>query len=106
MTLGAGPVRTFFRIIVPLSRHALIAGAVMTWARALGEFGATIVFAGAFPGRTETMPVAIYNNSAAATPEALTVSIALAVILVAVSFFVIVVTKRITRQSIAAELSQ
>jgi molybdate transport system permease protein len=106
MTLGAGPIRTFFRITVPLSRHALVAGAVMTWARALGEFGATIVFAGAFPGRTETMPVAIYSNSAAATPQGLTTSIALAVVLVAVSFMVIIAAKRIAHRGVSPEIPQ
>jgi len=101
-TLGAGPLRTFLKVTVPLARHALLAGAVMTWARALGEFGATIVFAGAFPGRTETMPVAIYSNSSSATPEGLRSSIALAVVLVAVSFLVIVIAKRLVRHSLSA----
>jgi len=94
-TLGASTVRTFFKVTVPLASHALIAGAVMTWARALGEFGATLMFAGAFPGRTETMPVAIYSSSAAATPEGLTTSIALAVVLVVVSFGVIILARRL-----------
>lgn len=99
-TLGAGPMRTFFRVTVPLASHALIAGAVMTWARALGEFGATLMFAGAFPGRTETMPVAIYSNSAAATPEGLRTSIALAVVLVVVSYVVIIVARRLAGRSV------
>lgn len=99
-TLGAGPLRTFFRVTVPLASHALVAGAVMTWARALGEFGATLMFAGAFPGRTETMPVAIYSNFANATSEGLRTSIALAVVLVAVSFLVIILARRIAGRSI------
>jgi molybdate transport system permease protein len=101
-TLGASRLRTFLRVTAPLARHALVAGAVMTWARALGEFGATIVFAGAFPGRTETMPVAIYSSSSAATPEGLRTSIALAVVLVAVSFLVIALAKRLMRHSLSA----
>jgi len=99
-TLGAGPLRTFFRITVPMASHALIAGAVMTWARALGEFGATLMFAGAFPGRTETMPVAIYTSSAASLTEGMRTSIALAVVLVVVSFAVIIIARRITGRSV------
>jgi len=100
-TLGAGQLRTFLKVTVPLASHALIAGAVMTWARALGEFGATLMFAGAFPGRTETMPVAIYSSSAAATPEGLTTSIALAVVLVVVSFAVIVLARRLAGRAVS-----
>src|SRR5262245_60865931 len=59
-TLGAGESFTFFRVILPLSRPALIAGAAMSAARALGEFGATITFAGNLPGTTQTMPLAVY----------------------------------------------
>ncbi len=88
-TLGAGPIRTFLRITVPLASHSVLAGAVMTWARALGEFGATLVFAGAFPGRTETMPIAIYTSSTTNLPAA----IALAATLVVVSFAVLILAK-------------
>jgi len=100
-TLGAGPLRTFLKVTVPLARNSLIAGAVMTWARALGEFGATLIFAGAFPGRTETMPVAIYSSASAATPQGLRTSIALAVVLVAVSFAVILVAKRLAARTVS-----
>ncbi len=59
-TDGANGWVVFTRITFPLVAPALASGAVMTWARALGEFGATIIFAGNFPGRTETIPLAIY----------------------------------------------
>ncbi len=59
-TLGATPMTVFRRVTVPLIAPSLGAGAVLCWARALGEFGATITFAGSFPGRTETMPIAVY----------------------------------------------
>jgi molybdate transport system permease protein len=59
-TLGAGPVRTFFRVTLPLVAPGLAAGAALAWARALGEFGATITFAGNLPGRTQTLPLAVY----------------------------------------------
>jgi molybdate transport system permease protein len=59
-TLGAGPVRTFFRVVLPLARGGLIAGLALSFARGLGEFGATIMFAGSLQGVTETLPLAIY----------------------------------------------
>lgn len=59
-TLGAGEWRTFSRILLPLARPAVVAGVVLTFARALGEFGATLMLAGNIPGRTQTMPVAIF----------------------------------------------
>jgi molybdate transport system permease protein len=60
-TLGASPARVFFRVALPLARDGLIAGSAMAWARALGEFGATLMFAGNLPGRTQTLPLAIYT---------------------------------------------
>ena len=59
-TLGARPVTVFRRITLPLIGPGIAAGAVLAWARALGEFGATITFAGNFPGTTRTMPLAVY----------------------------------------------
>jgi molybdate transport system permease protein len=59
-TLGAGPVRTFFRVVLPLARAGLIAGVALSFARGLGEFGATIMFAGSLQGVTQTLPLAIY----------------------------------------------
>jgi molybdate transport system permease protein len=60
-TLGAPPLRVFFSITLPLAFPALLAGAVLGFARALGEFGATIMIAGSIPGATRTLPVAIYT---------------------------------------------
>jgi molybdate transport system permease protein len=60
-TLGAGPLRVFFTVTLPLARPAVIAGAVLGFARALGEFGATIMIAGSIPGSTRTLAVAIYS---------------------------------------------
>src|SRR5207302_6435421 len=59
-TLGATRWTTFRRVTLPLIAPGVGAGAVLCWARALGEFGATITFAGNFPGRTQTMPLAVY----------------------------------------------
>ena len=59
-TLGAGPARTFFRVVLPLARGGLAAGEALAFARGLGEFGATIMFAGSLQGVTQTLPLAIY----------------------------------------------
>jgi molybdate transport system permease protein len=63
-TLGAGPARTFFRVILPLARGGLIAGLALSFARGLGEFGATIMFAGSLQRVTQTLPLAIYAEFA------------------------------------------
>ena len=63
-TLGAGPARTFFRVILPLARGGLIAGLALSFARGLGEFGATIMFAGSLQKVTQTLPLAIYAEFA------------------------------------------
>lgn len=60
-SLGASPPRLFFRVALPLAKPALIGGAAMSWARALGEFGATLMFAGNMTGKTQTLPLAIYT---------------------------------------------
>ena len=60
-TLGASPARVFFTISLPLARRAVLAGALLAFSRALGEFGATIVVAGSIPGETRTMAVALYS---------------------------------------------
>jgi molybdate transport system permease protein len=93
-TLGVSSFGTFQRVTVPLAMPALLGGAVMTWARALGEFGATIMFAGNFAGRTQTMPLAIY----AALESDLNVSLTLATILVVASFAVLFVFRSLVRR--------
>jgi molybdate transport system permease protein len=59
-TLGASPWRTFRTVVVPMVAPGIASGSALVWARALGEFGATITFAGHFPGRTQTAPLAVY----------------------------------------------
>ncbi len=90
---GASSWQVFQMITMPLASASLLAGAVMTWARALGEFGATIIFAGNFPGRTQTMPLAIYLGFEMELSRALTLS----VILLVVSFLVLLVVKVLLR---------
>ncbi|MEH1122922.1 ABC transporter permease [Micromonospora sp. CPCC 206061] len=80
-TLGAGRWTTFTHVTLPLVAPGVAAGAVLCWARALGEFGATITFAGNFPGRTQTMPLAVYL----ALETDLQSAIVLSLILLAVS---------------------
>jgi len=86
---GANRWQLFRYVILPLSREALISGAVMSWSRALGEFGATIIFAGNYPGRTQTMSTAIYLGFEVDLNIALTLS----VILVAISFTSLLLVK-------------
>ena len=93
-TLGASRVYTFFHVILPIAVNGLISGAIMAFARSLGEFGATIMFAGNFQGRTQTMPLAIYT----AMQGDMDVAICLALVLVAISFLVIVLVKTLTRR--------
>src|SRR5689334_3407844 len=85
-TLGAKRMTVFRRVTVPLIAPSLGAGAVLCWARALGEFGATITFAGSFPGQTETMPIAVYY-ALENDPDA---AIALSLVLLLVSVVVLV----------------
>jgi molybdate transport system permease protein len=77
---GASRWQIFRHLIIPLSRFALLSGIMMSWARALGEFGATILFAGNFPGRTQTMPTAIYLGFERDLESAVTLSVILVVI--------------------------
>jgi molybdate transport system permease protein len=95
---GAGPGQVFARITVPLCWPVLLGGLVMSWARALGEFGATIIFAGNFPGRTQTMPLAIYIGFELDLGLALT----LAIILLCVSSLVLFLVKWALRQRVTA----
>lgn len=86
-TLGVGPTRTLWRVTLPLVLPSLIAGLVLAFARALGEFGATITFAGNAPGVTQTAPLAIYVQAIDDPQAAIPLS---SLILVAVSLVVVV----------------
>jgi molybdate transport system permease protein len=86
VTLGASSWTVFRRVTIPLVGPSLVAGAVLCWARALGEFGATITFAGNFPGVTQTMPLAVYT----ALESDRSVAIALSILLLAVCVGVLV----------------
>ena len=90
-TLGARPWRRFWRVTLPLAAPSIAAGAALCWARALGEFGATITFAGSFPGTTETLPIAAYSSfeGSGQIGEAITLSL----LLLAISVLVLVVLR-------------
>jgi molybdate transport system permease protein len=88
-TLGAGPARTFFRVSIPLAASGLAAGATLSWARGLGEFGATILFAGSLQGVTQTAPLAIYDAFSVDTRTAQ----ALAAVLILTSLGVLLIAK-------------
>jgi len=83
-TLGARRWTVFWRVTVPLIAPSLFAGAVLSWARALGEFGATITFAGNFPGTTETLPLAVYVGLQTSPEEATLLSLLLLIVSVGV----------------------
>jgi len=88
--LDGADVRQIFRFVtVPLARASLLGGLVMTWARALGDFGTTILFAGNYPGRTQTMPLAIYIGF----ELDLDVALALSVVLMATAFAILLLVK-------------
>jgi molybdate transport system permease protein len=93
-SMGHGPLSTFFRVLVPLARRGLVAGAVLAFARALGEFGATMILAGNVPGRTQTLPLAIYE--AVMTGEDRT-ALAASALLTAISIVVMLVAGRLGR---------
>jgi molybdate transport system permease protein len=96
-TLGKGRAETFFRITLPLARRGVLAGLVLSFARALGEFGATLMLAGNIPGRTQTMPLAIYEAVSAGDERG---AQALALTLTAVSVTAVYLTNRLTRSQV------
>jgi molybdate transport system permease protein len=100
-TLGAGPARTFRRVALPLAAGGLGAGSTLAFARGLGEFGATIMFAGNLPGRTQTAPLAIY----ASLDQDFDVALALGALLVVFSIAVLLVSKVIPSWTRSASTS-
>ncbi len=91
---GATRIQIFRYMVLPLSWMSILTGLVMTWARALGEFGATMIFAGNFPGRTQTMPLAIYVGF----EIDLDVALALSFVLICFSFLTLIIVKGILHQ--------
>jgi molybdate transport system permease protein len=95
-TLGASPARVFVHVVVPLTAGGLVSGAVMTFGRALGEFGATIMFAGNLPGVTQTMPLAVYVSMAGDLNAGITISI----LLVIISFAIMIAVRLLAKSEV------
>jgi molybdate transport system permease protein len=91
---GANQWQLFYEVMFPLAGRALLSGAILTWTRALGEFGATILFAGNLEGVTQTMPMAIYLGF----ERNLGIALALSVVLVIVSVILLMFTKQLEKQ--------
>lgn len=96
-TLGKSRIETFLRITLPLAKRGIIAGLVLSFARALGEFGATLMIAGNIPGKTQTMPLAIYEAVASGDDKRAQI---LALILTAISIAAVYLTNKISRSRI------
>lgn len=96
-TLGASPLRTFWRVTLPLAWPSVVAGSILCWARALSELGATLIFAGNLQGETQTMPLAII--SAFESGRSINVPIALSVILVAAAAVLLLMLRLLARSA-------
>ena len=95
-SLGHGAGSIFFRVLVPLARRGLIAGVILAFARALGEFGATLMLAGNVPGRSQTLPLAIYEPVAAGEDGA---ALVMSLLLTAIAVVVIVAAGHLGRKT-------
>lgn len=98
-TLGATPREAFVHIAIPIALPGLVAGASLAWARSLGEFGATLLFAGNFPGKTQTLPLAIFS----ALESDLSIAVAFSLALVALGALLLVGLRLAARQSGSTE---
>jgi molybdate transport system permease protein len=92
-SLGASPIKVFLTITLPLSKKGIIASAILTWAKALGEFGATITVAGSMAMKTETLPIAIFMRLASADIEG---TVVLILILTTIGFAILYVVRLLT----------
>jgi molybdate transport system permease protein len=91
-TLGLRPLRTFFRVTLPMARRGILSGIVLAWARAIGEFGATLMVAGSTRMKTETLPIAVFLNISSGE---IGIALSCALILIAVGFIILLILKQI-----------
>jgi molybdate transport system permease protein len=98
-TLGRSETQTALRVVIPLSGRGILAGATLAFARAIGEFGATIMVAGNIPGKTNTMPLTIYNETLYGSSGS---ALWMVLVLVAVSGAVMYISNRLGRKAISA----
>jgi molybdate transport system permease protein len=96
-SLGASPQRAFFRVALPSAAPSLVSGAAMSWARSLGEFGATLMFAGNLTGRTQTLPLAVYT----ALESDVRAAQAISLLLVLIAFGLLLVLRRGAASTVA-----
>lgn len=92
-TLGCSKLRVFFRVTLPLARNGVIASCILTWAKAMGEFGATVTLVGATPFKTETLPIAIFLSLATADVEK---AVAVIFVLIIIAVVALLAIRRIT----------
>jgi len=92
-TLGCSKIKAFFKVTLPLARDGLIASSILTWARAVGEFGATVTLAGATKLKTETLPIAIFLSLATADVEK---AISVILILIAIAVVALIILRKIS----------
>jgi molybdate transport system permease protein len=85
-------LRTFFRITLPMARQGILSGIVLAWARAIGEFGATLMVAGSTRMKTETLPIAVFLNISSGE---IGIALSCALILIAVGFIILLILKQI-----------
>ena len=95
-TLGASPAKDFFTVTIPLSKKGIIAASILTWAKALGEFGATITIAGSMAMKTETIPIAIFMRLASADIEG---TVVLVLILITIGLGTLYGVRLLTRKA-------
>jgi len=100
-TLGATPVKTFFSITLPLSYHGVLTGGILAFSRSLGEFGATITFAGNLEGETRTLPLAIYSLTQ--SPEGDAAALRLVMLSVLVSVFALLASQWLERRLLRSQ---
>ncbi len=91
-TLGLRPMRTFFKITLPMAKQGILAGVMLAWARAIGEFGATLMVAGATRMKTETLPIAVFLNISSGE---IGIALSCALILIAIGFIILFILKGI-----------
>ncbi len=96
MTLGLSPSKVFLRINVPLAGRTILSGAILAWARAVGEFGATLMVAGATRFRTETLPIAVYLNISSGEID---IALSCALVLVSVAFLLLLLLRWLSKGS-------
>ena len=105
-SLGASPSGAFFRVAIPIALPGLVSGAALAWARSIGEFGATLLFAGNLAGRTQTMPLAILTALESDVRAALAISLFLAAVAVVLLFSLRLVPRLVSRNGSAWRLGR